>query len=97
MCIFARRPAGLRPAVCCKSSNQKECTTSLIVAEKFGKKHFHVMRDIQNLDCTDMFRESNFVSVEIIEKNASGGPVNKSYYNITRDGLMFMVMGYTGA
>ena len=43
-----------------------------------------------------MFHQHNFVPVEIIGKNASCAPINKSYYNITRDGLMFLVMGYTG-
>ena len=66
------------------------------MAEKFGKPHDQVLRDIRELDCTDMFHRLNFVHVEIIGKNALGGPVNKSYCNITRDGLMFLVMGYTG-
>jgi len=63
------------------------------VAEKFGKNQKEVLRDIRELDCTPMFHESNFALVEIITKNAIGGPVNKSYYT-TRDGLMFLVMVY---
>jgi len=33
---------------------------SRVVAEVFGKEHFHVLRDIQNLECPQDFRKSNF-------------------------------------
>lgn len=35
-------------------------TTSLIVAEIFGKRHDHVLRDIQSLECSIEFRVPNF-------------------------------------
>jgi len=35
-------------------------TTSLIVADVFGKRHTDVLRDIRNLSCSDDFRKSNF-------------------------------------
>lgn len=38
----------------------REITTSLKVAEVFGKNHRDVLRALNNLDCTDKFRERNF-------------------------------------
>ena len=35
--------------------------TSLVIAEKFGKNHAHVLRDIKNLECSKEFRLRNFV------------------------------------
>lgn len=35
-------------------------TDGLTVAETFEKQHFHVLRDIENLECNKEFRESNF-------------------------------------
>ena len=42
------------------SANGKTVTTSLIVADVFGKRHTDVLRDIRNLSCSDDFRKSNF-------------------------------------
>ena len=35
-------------------------TTSRTVAELFGKRHGNVLRDIENLDCSDEFKRLNF-------------------------------------
>lgn len=35
-------------------------TTSLKVAEVFGKLHKHILRDIEALDCSAEFKGSNF-------------------------------------
>lgn len=45
-----------------KKMNQEEVTvvTSLDIAETFGKEHFHVLRDIEKLECSEEFRQSNF-------------------------------------
>jgi prophage antirepressor-like protein len=52
--------------------------SSLDVARNFGKQHKDVLKAIRNLECSEEFRERNFALVEIIEKNAIGGQVNKS-------------------
>ena len=46
-------------------TNQKgqDVTTSLIVAEVFGKDHDKVCRDINNLDCSPEFNAANFVVI----------------------------------
>lgn len=68
-------------------------TTSLIVAEVFGKEHRNVLRDIENLSCSDDFRMLNF------EHTPYTHPQNgQTYrmYEMTKDGFSFLVMGYTG-
>lgn len=67
-------------------------TTSLKVAEYFHKNHAHVLRDIQNLDCSQEFTESNF---GLSDYKDSTGRMLPMYY-ITKDGFMFLVMGYRG-
>jgi len=66
------------------------------VAEIFDKEHFHVLRDIKNLECSEEFKSSNFGFVEIIEKTAGGAKYNKSYCTMTRDGFTFLAMGFSG-
>jgi anti-repressor protein len=77
-------------------TNNRAVTTSLKVAEVFGKQHFHVMRDIRNLIAQDPDLESNFGCVEIIEKNSIGGSVDRSYYTMDRDGFTLLAFGFTG-
>lgn len=43
-----------------KGQNDQVLTNSLLVAEKFGKEHSKVMRDIENLSCSNEFRDANF-------------------------------------
>lgn len=54
------------------------------------------MRDIRELEIPDHFRRSNFGYIEIIEKNANGMKIDKSYYKISRDGYNLLIMGYRG-
>lgn len=66
--------------------------TSLDIAETFGKRHADVLRDIENLQCSEQFTQRNFALTSY--KDASGKS-NKEYL-ITRDGFALLVMGYTG-
>jgi phage regulator Rha-like protein len=43
-----------------RMTSREIITTSLDVAEKFGKRHNTVLRAIKNLDCSDAFRLRNF-------------------------------------
>ena len=67
-------------------------TTSLKVAEHFGKRHDRVLRAINNLECSPEFTESNFGVSEY--KDASGK--SNPYYEMTKDGFTFLAMGFTG-
>ena len=66
-------------------------TDSKIIADVFGKKHSHILRDIQSLDIPDDFRESNFGL-----SSFHSGTRNYPMYNITRDGFTLLAMGFTG-
>lgn len=68
-------------------------TTSLSIAEIFGKDHKNVMRDIRRLDCSEEFRRLNFEPTDYIDKNGDVQPM----FDIRRDGCMFLIMGFTGA
>lgn len=75
--------------------NSQVVTTSLKVAEIFGKNHSHVLRSIKQLECSEDFRASNF---GLSKFTYSNGNIKKQLpmYYITRDGFMFLVMGFTG-
>jgi Rha family phage regulatory protein len=71
-------------------------TTSLRIAEHFGKKHFHVLRAIKNLDCSPEFRASNFGLTSKPVQMPGGGVRNDTVCTMTRDGFVFLAMGFTG-
>lgn len=71
-------------------------TTSMIVAEIFGKEHRRVLQDIRDLHCSPQFHELNFVLSFIIRQLPNNGSKEDSFYEITKDGFSFLVMGYTG-
>lgn len=81
-------------ALVIQSAKGQDVTTSLKVAEVFGKNHNHVLRDIENLSCSDGFRLSNFGHTPYVH------PQNGQTYTMvemTKDGFAFLAMGYTGA
>ena len=71
-------------------------TTSLKVAEHFGKQHKSVLRSIKNLDCSSEFSGRNFAltSTDVIQPN--GGLRKEPSYEMTKDGFTFLAMGFTG-
>ena len=72
--------------------------TSLQVAEIFGKKHSHVLRDIKGVlkQASVFFGESNFGLSEYELKNNLGFLVKHPMYIITKNGFIMLTMGYTG-
>ncbi len=77
---------------------KKLTTTSLIIAEKFDKRHADVLRAIDSVltQVSDIFGKRNFALTEYVQKNNLGIPVSYRMYQITKDGFMFLVMGFTG-
>lgn len=73
--------------------DQQVKTTSLKVADIFNKQHKDVLRKLESLECSSDFNERNFTLVEY--KDAKGE--NRPMYEMTKDGFMFLVMGFTGA
>jgi Rha family phage regulatory protein len=64
------------------------------VAEKFGKEHYQVLRDIRNLktQVSENFRLYNFV--EGVEKDCNG--VDNPVFHLSRDGFSILAFGFTG-
>lgn len=77
-----------------KNLNKEEVivVTSLDVADTFGKRHADVLRDIENLNCSEEFNKRNFALIDYIDSRKRKQP----QYLITRDGFTILVMGYTG-
>ncbi len=69
-------------------------TTSLQVAEDFGKRHDDVLKAISRLECSEEFRLRNFAETPYI--HPQNGNTYKMY-NLTRDGFTFLAMGFTGS
>lgn len=67
-------------------------TTSLLIAEKFGKQHKNVIQAIGNLECSMEFAGLNFQLSEYTDSTGRTLPM----YRITRDGFSFLAMGFTG-
>ncbi|WP_164882863.1 Rha family transcriptional regulator [Aeromonas caviae] len=67
-------------------------TTSIKVAEAFGKRHDNVLRKLETLGCSPEFNALNFEAVEYLDLK---GEARKAW-NMTKDGFIFLVMGFTG-
>lgn len=66
--------------------------SSLAVAEHFEKEHKHVMRDVRELGCSEEFARSNFGLGSYMDAQGQERPA----VNLTKDGFVMLVMGYTG-
>lgn len=69
-------------------------TNSRDVATYFEKNHRDVTRAIKNLECSQGFRQRNFAHTPYIEPQ--NGQTYKMY-EMTKDGFVFLVMGFTGS
>lgn len=81
---------GLTPSLAVVDGEIK--TTSLAIADHFGKAHPHVLEKIRNLDCSPEFSQSNFRLAEYLDEQGKPRPI----YELTRDGFTFLAMGFTG-
>lgn len=76
--------------------NGQPVTTSLKVAEIFGKQHYNVLRDIQEKILPNVSTDFAKLNFEGSDYRDSTGRHLPMYY-ITRDGFTMVAMGYTGA
>ena len=76
--------------------NEHAVTTSMRVAEVFGKQHKDVLKAVKSLDCSEDFHKRNFALMQKSIKIGNGAERKSPMYYITRDGFMFLVMGFTG-
>lgn len=72
----------------------RPATTSLAIANHFGKRHDHVMRSIKELmdNCPKEFTAPNFGVSEYMDDTGRTLPMFTVYF----DGFILLVMGYTG-
>lgn len=69
-------------------------TDSRKVAQEFGKRHDSVLRAYRKMQCSKEFALHNFVECLEINHLANGKP--EPVIQMTKDGFMFLVMGFTG-
>jgi len=75
-----------------KGDNNRIFTNSLLVAEKFGKQHKHIMQSVKDL-MTSVEKSSNlFIKSEYPDNYGRMQPM----YIMNRDGFALLVMGFTG-
>lgn len=74
-----------------RGANDQAMTNSLLVAEKFGKEHKNILRDILNLVAQNSAAKLLFIESEYYNRG-------KMYpmYIISRDGFTLLVMGFNG-
>ncbi len=75
-----------------KITRKRPITTSVLVAEKFGKKHKSVLRAIENLECSAKFTGRNFALSKYQDSTGRTLPM----FEMTKDGFVFLVMGFRG-
>lgn len=67
-------------------------TTSLIIANHFNKRHDDILKAVRNAECSEDFSLRNFAESKYKNERGREYPC----YCITRDGFMFLAMGFTG-
>lgn len=72
--------------------NSQALTNSLLVAEKFEKRHGDVIRAVENLILADAKLRSLFVSMTYVDEQMKERPM----YAMNRDGFSLLAMGFTG-
>ena len=78
-----------------RGANDQAVTSSLLIAEKFGKEHKNVMQSIRNLiggtaensAIAEMFSESTYLN---------GQNKEQPMFLMNRDGFTLLAMGFTG-
>ncbi|PNH90856.1 hypothetical protein C1M56_00970 [Vibrio diazotrophicus] len=76
------------------SQTNELVTDTFNVSKYFGKRHDNVIQKVRSLDCSNEFAALNF---KVCHKNneLQNGKL-QPFYQMTKDGFMFLVMGFTG-
>ncbi|EAU5127857.1 Rha family transcriptional regulator [Salmonella enterica] len=72
--------------------NGQAVTSSIAVANYFIKRHDDVLKKIRALECSPEFTARNFAVSEYTDATGRKLPM----YQITKNGFVFLVMGFTG-
>ncbi len=70
----------------------KLITTTRTVATAFHKRHDDVLKKLKGLECSPEFTARNFAASNYTDSTGRKLPE----YQLTRDGLIFLVMGFNG-
>lgn len=78
--------------------DDRPATTSLEVANFFGKRHDDVLKSIRNLlaNCPKEFHARNFAEMSKSIEIGNGATRQSVFFILYRDGFMLLAMGYTG-
>ena len=81
-----------------QNNNGQPVTNSLLVAEKFGKRHADVIRAIESLisQTPENQRQRNFAFMLNIKPLPNGGKKEEPMYILTKDGFSAVALGFTG-
>ena len=79
-------------------NHSEPVTTSEFVAKAFGKEHKNVLARIEEIrtQVPDFFGKLNFKPTEKERKNNLGFVIKDKVYELTKNGFMLLVMGFTG-
>uniref|UniRef100_A6VY92 Phage regulatory protein Rha family n=1 Tax=Marinomonas sp. (strain MWYL1) TaxID=400668 RepID=A6VY92_MARMS len=77
-------------------TNDQITTTSTDLAKCFHKRHDNILRKIESLECSAEFHALNFEVMENEVEIGLGKTRQEKAYRITRDGFVFLAMGFTG-
>lgn len=91
---MANQISAVTPSVIIR--NHRPVTTSIAVAKFFGKQHKNVIQKIETLDCSSGFASANFSADVQTIKIGNGATRESKTYQMTKDGFVFLVMGFTG-
>lgn len=75
-----------------QGSEGQPLTNSVLVAEKFGKKHYNVIQAIKKLTIENSIVKNMFVETTYL----SGKQQDQPMYIMNRDGFTLLAMGFTG-
>ncbi|WP_050862610.1 Rha family transcriptional regulator [Enterobacter kobei] len=75
--------------------NDRPVTTSIAVANYFGKQHRDVTKKIRSLECSPSFTSANFFAV-VVTAQAGFDEREIEAFEMTKNGFIFLVMGFTG-
>ena len=67
-------------------------TDSLLIADKFSKRHDVVLRAARNLECSAEFRRHNFAESSYLNEQGKEQPMVR----VSESGFMMLAMGFTG-
>lgn len=80
-----------------KGNNGQVVTNSLLVTEKFGKRHANVIRDIEKLlNTEDKELNSKMSLAFVIDTYEDSTGKSNPVYIMNRKGFSILVMGYNG-